>query len=381
MQNLDSYFIEKGFFNEEAGRSYLEAHCENRHVSLRMSGRLPHLGILHYKNDAVFGKGAWTPFTKACRGVIVDFKNKKILTKPFWKFFNLNEKHAPSTRDLEKKSGFYAIEKIDGSMVEAYYDEVTDGFYMSTKGSLDSEQGVWATTRFPEQLKDKKLITSHTLIFEMICKRYQIVIPYDKKGYPEGLYLIGVRENKSEKLFEPPEVQAFAKEYKLPTFKTYDYPTLQSIIDGTEKLSFMEEGYVIRFKGEETMVKIKSPAYLQAHRVVSSLTDKSILETLIAGREAFLKEDLAIVAEEYREEVQTTLSNYKRSSLEFRKKCYSLFGDLPKESRKTFALEVKKLPARFQPFLFQIFEGKDPALQQIYISFKKWGTYDDFRTI
>ena len=372
MQNLDAYFKDKGFFDPDLGRAILEAHADNHLVRLRMSERFPHLGILHYRDDVVFGKGAWTEFSKACRGVIVDFQNGKILAKPFRKFFNLGESHAPSLRDLEKQGSFSVMEKLDGSMIVTPYDEVTNSFFASTKGSIDSEQGVWATPRIPYSVRDKSLLQKYTLMWEMISKQYQIVIPYDKKGYEEGLYLIGVRENISEKLFTPDEVKAFAKEYKLNTFKTYDFPSIQSIVDSSKELPFSEEGYVIRFPEKETMVKVKSSEYLRVHRFVSNLSSKNILDILIAGQEAEIYDNLNMVPEEYRDDVEKTMKDYQRDALDFRKQCYKYFAEAPKDDRKTFALHVNsKIPGEYKGFLFKLFENKDPELPQIYSVFRK----------
>lgn len=385
MQNLDAYFIDKGFFlDEEMGPRLLSVHAENHLVRLRMSERFPHLGILHYRDDVVFGKGHWTAFSKACRGVIVDFKTKKIIAKPFKKFFNVGESHAPSMRELEgkMKKGATVMEKLDGSMILTPYDEVTNSFFASTKGSIDSEQGIWATSRIPESIKDKKLLQKYTLMWEMISKEYQIVIPYDKKGYEEGLYLLGVRENTSEKLFSPTEVQAFAKEYKLKTFKTYEFPSIQSILDNSKELPFSEEGYVIRFHDEELMVKVKSSEYLRVHRFVSNLSSKNILDILIAGQENEIYDNLFLVPEEYRDDVEKQMKDFQREALDFRKNCYTHFAtcmgairpdDMKVENwkRKAFAGEVLKVPQEYRGFLFKMYENKDPELPQIYTHFRK----------
>jgi len=369
MQNLNAYFIDHMFWDFP---KLLEAHAERNLVKLKQSKRFPHLSILHYSDEIIYSRATWTPFAKACRGVIIDRKNKKILAKPFSKFFNLGEKEAPSIKDLEKKSGYTVTEKLDGSMIIAYYDEETNKFYMSTKGDLDSEHGQYATPLFPPQLMDKKLITSHTLMFELICKKYQIVIPYDKKGYEEGLYLIGIRENTSEKLFSPKEVQAFAKEFGLRTYKTYDYPTLDSIVEGVKTLPFTEEGFVVRFDGDETMVKIKSPEYLRVHRFVSNLTSRNLLDIVIEGEEKNVLDNLYLVPEEYREDVRNAIEGYVKDAYIFRKECYDLFAKAPKGSRKEYALWVAhSTPTDYKKFLFNIFDNEPIELKDIYIHFRK----------
>jgi tRNA splicing ligase len=314
---------------------------------------------------------------------VIDFNTKKLLAKPFRKFFNLGESHAPSIQTLEKRGNFVVTEKLDGSMGISFYDETTDAFYVTTKGDIDSEQGAWATPQLPKSVQDKKLLQSHTLMWEIITPKYQIVIPYEKKGYEEGLYLIGVRERQSEKLFEPAEVQAFAKEYGLRTFKTYSFPSLEAIVENAKTLPFMEEGYVIRFLGDETMVKVKSAEYLRVHRFLSNLTDKNLLDILIAGEEANVYENLGMVPEEYRDHVDGTLKNYQKEALIFKNTCYKYFAEcmagirpddlkVDRWKRKAFAAEVQKQPEDYRGYLFRLLDGEDPKIQMIYQSFRKW---------
>ena len=369
MQNLDSYFKEHDLLESP---ELLEAHAERHLVKVAKSVKLPHLAILHYKDEVNFGKGKWTPFAKCCRGVIVDLQHKRILTKPFFKFWNLGQDQSPSIKALEKLPGFYITEKLDGSMGQTFFDEVTNGYYVSTKGSIDSEQGAWATTQLPEQLKDKKLVTTHTLMWEIISKQFRVVIPYDKKGYEDGLYLIGIRENHSQKLFMPDEVQAFAKEYKLKTFKTYDYFRLETVIEEAKRLPFMEEGFVLRFKGEpELLVKIKSPEYLRVHRFISQLEDKNLLDILIEGNEKDILDNMCLVPEEFRQDVEDTFKRYQKMAYEFRNECYEVFNKAPKEDRKTFALFVNTQEQKYKAFLFEIYDNVPIELRYIYQYFRK----------
>jgi hypothetical protein len=378
VQNLNSYFIEKGFFLE-GGQRLLEMHADNHLVRLRMGEKRPHLGILHYKDEVVFGKGQWTNFAKACRGVVVDFNQKKILSYPFKKFFNLFESHTISLAEAEKRTVAGVMEKLDGSMIEIFYDETTKQFVATTKGSLDSEQGQYASTIIPASVQSKSLVNKYTIMMELISPRYTIVVPYDKKaGYEEGLYLIGVREMISEKLFEPDEVQAFAKEYGLKTFKTYRFPTIQSIVDNAKTLPFMDEGYVVRFAGEELMVKIKGAEYLRVHRFLNSLSDKNLLDVMIAGLEENVMNNIGMVPEEYRDSVIETLEGYKKEAIMFRGSCYEWLSKVPnahssfRGDRKIAAVWIKgNVPKEYHKFIFNLLDGKDVELKQVYTMMRR----------
>lgn len=365
MKNLNSLFIEHNLFDRAALEEYAERHL----VRLRVSERLPHLGILHYAEEAIYGK-KWTDFTKACRGVVVDFNNKKLLSRPYDKFFNLGEPEAPPLRELEKKT-FSATEKLDGSMIILFWDDTTKQFVTTTKGSLDSEQGVYATMLIPTSVQDVTLVQEYTLMFELISPKYQIVVPYHKLNYEEGLYLIGVRHNKSEKVFSPTEVQTFAKQYGLKVYKTSAFPSLDAAVDNVKGLPFTEEGFVLVFEDGE-MVKIKGKEYLRVHRFVSNLSSKNILDILIAGQETEVYDNIGMVPEEYRDDVEKTMKDFQKEAIMFRNECYSLFADAPRVDRKTFALHVNsKVPGEYKSFLFKLFENRDPELPAIYSVFRK----------
>jgi|ERR1035437_4185710 RNA ligase len=336
-----------------------------------MSDRFPHLGILHYADDAVYGRGDWTDFTKACRGVVVDFENKKLLSHPYSKFFNLNEPEAPSIKELEKQKDFWSTEKLDGSMIILCWDEKTQQFFTTTKGSLDSEHGVYATSLIPASVKDVKLVQSHTLMFELISPKFQIVVPYHKIGYEEGLYLIGVRHNMSEKVFNPDEVKAFAKQYGLKVYKTVAFPSLQAVIDNVKDLPYTEEGFVLVFQNGD-MVKIKGQAYLKVHRFISTLSDKNLLDTMILGEDKEIEDNLGSVPEEYRQDVIDTFAKYRKEAVVFRSQCYELFAKCPRDDRKTFAQYViANVTGEHKKFMFQLFDSKDITLQQAYQVFRK----------
>lgn len=368
MKTLNSYFVEMGLFDEQT----LIGHCERHLVRIHQSPKFPHLRLLHYNEEAVYEK-KWTEFCKACRGVVVDLKNKKILTTPFFKFWNLTEAPGPSYAECQAFGEFTASEKLDGSMILVFWDQESQQVHATTKGSFDSEQGVWATqwarANFPESLLHPAKLTEYTLMFEMVQYSNKIVVDYAQRGYKEGLYLIGVRHNQSEKLFNYEEVQEFARFYQLMTMKTYPFSSLDAVVEHTKGLPWSEEGYVLRFKTNGTMVKVKGNEYLRVHRFISNLEDKNLLECLIAGQE---KEILSSCPEEYRNEVISAVENYRKQALELQAEVYTLFAQAPKETRKDFALWVKSqvAPDR-QKYLFTLMDQKPLELVTFYQSFLK----------
>lgn len=372
IKDLKAYFTEYGLYDADR----LGRHCAENLVRMGRSARLPHLGLLHYMDEAVYGK-EWSEFALSCRGLVVDFQSRRLLAIPFFKFFNLGEKMAPSLEALSALGRFAATEKLDGSLGIAFFDPISGLARVTTRGSLDSEHGQWATARFPEQLKDEKLLTDYTLMFEILSSRFQIVVNYREKGYAEGLYLVGIRENATQRLLDSAEVVAFARDRGLPTFKTYPFATLDDVLADAKSLPYSEEGYVLRFESpDEVMVKVKSPEYLRIHRFVSNLDEKNLLEILIAGQERGILENLGAIPEEYRDEIVKTFSKFEGLAVGFLESCREHFGRAPKSDRKTFAVWVQNdVPGDLRPFLFRMMDGKTPTRIEVYQYFHREKRY------
>lgn len=364
MQNLNSYFLSQGLFDTQL----LKEHCDRHFVKYITSPRLPHLVQLHYSDECQF-ESLWDSFNTRCRGTVVDLKNKKILNYPFDKFFNIEQKGAPSYDELVKLGPFVTTEKLDGTMIVLVYDRETNQYLTFSKGSLDNEFGTFANQFVPESLKDSKLLEEYSLVFELIWYENKVVIDYSQKGVEQGLVLTGVRHNKSEKLLSVKETQGFADKHSLRTFKTYFFNGVDQVVTNVKELPFSEEGYVLRWDEEELLLKVKSPAYLAVHRFLSGLNDKNLLELLIEGKD---KEALDTCPEEYRNEVISALENYRKAALELRSQVYTLFAQAPKETRKEFALWVKSnVQSDLQKYLFTLIDQKPLELVAFYRSFHR----------
>jgi RNA ligase len=374
MKKINSYFVEHDLFNKDK----LLHQCQRDGVYARQCSYLSHIWILHYKDEVQFKK-LWTYFNTRCRGLIVDLQNKKLLAIPYFKFFTLGQKEIPPYEELVKLGAFEVSEKLDGSMANLFYDNVTNNIYVSTKGSADSEHSLWATQwardNFPASLKDPKLLRDYTLMFELVSNKFRIVVDYEKRGYKEGLYLIGVRHNISQNLFSYKEVQDFAKQHNLMTLKTYEFDTLDSLIDNVKQLPFSEEGYVIRFISNGLMVKIKGNEYLRVHRFISQLDDKHLLECMANGTD---KDLINLAPEEYIAEVEQTIEKYRLKALDVQTVCYGWFADAPKESRKDFAFYIKEhVLSKYHRFLWDLLDSRVFDLKKIYQWFLQTKQYGD----
>ena len=336
----------------------LKIHAQQHSVYVIQSVRIPDVVMLHYM-DAVQYDNLWTSFNRMCRGLILDLKNHKVLAYPFDKFFNLGQMPETNYEALSTLGGFETSEKLDGSMIIGFINPNDNKLTFTTKGSFDSEHGAYAN-QLPltsQQQQDIYSYTLHgTLMFELITKHFQIVVDYKKKGYEEGLYLIGYRYDISGKLASFTDLAEIATSLNLPTFKQFEFNGLDQLIALAQDLPVLDEGYVLRFPND-LLVKVKGTAYLAAHRFISHLSDRNILEAVSDGT----ADNLAGLApEEYKQDVLDKIAHFKKRVVELEETCYNYYEQIPKGlSRKDFAEQVNKnVSNTFKGFMFHLFDGK-----------------------
>src|SRR5205085_2436932 len=91
--------------------------------------------VIYNYTEACQYAGAWTPVTLACRGLIVAESTGAVLARPYPKFFNHDQAHAPALR-LDAPAA--VTDKADGSLGILYRDG--DTLAVATRGSFASDQ-------------------------------------------------------------------------------------------------------------------------------------------------------------------------------------------------------------------------------------------------
>jgi len=332
--------------------------AQHNSVYVIQSPKFPDVVMLHYM-DAVQYDNLWTVFNRMCRGLILDLKNRCVLAHPFDKFFNLGQMPETNYDTLVALGEFSTSEKLDGSLVIAFTDPNTNKITFTTKGSLDSPHGQYVNQLVLSKqfyINAERYMATGTLVFELVANRFQIVVDYSKKGYKEGLYLIGYRDHLSNKLVSFDEVDKIAGMLGVSTFKQYSFNSLNALIDTAKDLPVFEEGFVLRFK-DDLMVKVKGSAYLVAHRFISHLSDRNILAAVADGTANELS---ALAPDEYKQDVIDKINYFNKHVVELEVTCYNLFSSAPKDGlRKDFAAWVfANVPTHFKGCMFQLYEQK-----------------------
>jgi len=313
--------------------------------------------LLSYTAQAMLA-GRWNWFERVARGLVFERSTGRLLARPFDKFFNYGEGGR-----LPYGNPLRAWEKIDGSLGILYRHG--DQWRITTRGSLYSEQGEWATRWFAKHCDASAVPADTTLLFEIIYPDNRIVVDYG--GY-EGLYLIGGRNFASPDLhyhLGDWELVAIARELgeqvRMPQVRTG--ATVDEILSLLPELTANQEGFVCEFLNGQRF-KFKGAAYLAAHRVLNGLTFKRVLEAHEAGvieqMRAVVPEELWETAAGWIEEIEATIDNVVDTIEGLYE---TAIGQIditlePREHRKQFALWVNEYAAEYAPYLFARATGR-----------------------
>lgn len=246
--------------------------------------------IATYTNKAVITR-AWNEVTRQCRGLIWNHETGEVLARPFRKFFNMGEgSYAP---DPDWSNPFRIYDKADGSL-GILYPLTGGGHAIATKGSFASEQAIHATKVWKSRYEGKWAPRgSQTALFEIIYPENRIVVDY---GEQDDLILLGGVEIGTGMSYGPDLVWHWPgpviKEF-VPDDEGLHGPDMLWIRDRPNA-----EGLVIHFLTGDYRLKVKQQDYIEKHRVVTNLSEKTLWVWLGKSPE-HLREMISTLPEEH----------------------------------------------------------------------------------
>lgn len=231
------------------------------------------------------------PELMECRGIKFD-KYGKILARPFRKFFNYGERGC----DLPAHRPHVITEKLDGSMIHPVKLE-RRLFFHTRKGHTDvakqAERYVLSSPQHNYQRFCLRMIRDGwTPIFEYTGPNNRIVLRYEE----EAMTLIAMRHTVDGTLYPYPEMFSLAAAYNIPVVKKVDIAldgNVDAFVKHTREL-IDAEGYVIYFE-DGYMVKIKAEDYVLKHRALDDLGSKKKVMALCC--QGFMDDVLPILSE------------------------------------------------------------------------------------
>lgn len=293
------------------------------------------LYILNYTAKAQY-EGFWNEHTEACRGLIVDSFGS-IRARCFKKFFNYEEVKSAVSKRLSQGLSFTIQEKLDGSLGILYW--IKDKPFIATRGSFDSDQAIVATEILHSR-DTSSLDKSITYLFEIIYPENRICVNYGNK---KDLIFLSAFETKSGQEVNP----------LVPFLCAKNYSELGNDFSSIQKLNWdNKEGFVVKFE-DGFRFKIKFEEYKRLHRIVFSISTKSIWESLRTGNEI----DINNIPDEVYDWIRKESTNIKDSYLDVERKAQKTFLEIKNLPRKDFANFALK--HYYSSILFKMLDKKE----------------------
>ncbi|ELR12940.1 uncharacterized protein ACA1_096000 [Acanthamoeba castellanii str. Neff] len=201
---------------------------------------------------------------RECRGIIFSHATGKVLSRRFHKFFNVNETEEVEAGKINLNRPFIILEKLDGSMVFATKNGVTDTSKLVESYVARSDIPY---LEYSARWVDK----GYSPIYEWCSQKSRVVLDYPE----DTLTLISVRHVHTGDYVPFFEMQKHARHHGIPvvTCRTAEEVGVGSI---TEFEQFQKtirekniglEGFVIRFENGE-MYKIKTAWYCDLNKTL-----------------------------------------------------------------------------------------------------------------
>jgi RNA ligase len=225
------------------------------------------------------------PVTEECRGLVLAKDGWRVLSYPFRKFYNHGEAFA---QDIDWATAT-AEEKLDGSMIQVYYDWHDGRWYAGTTGTANGE----ADTEDPDRdfnalfwsvltdFQRSTLVPGLTYVFELCTPWNKVVVRHNESF----VRLLMIRELKTLRELPTATVDDIAGHMMVARPKKYGRADLSDFVRRASELPFDDEGFIV-VDAHMRRLKIKSAAYVRAHRLNdngSSGSPKNMVEIIMLG--------------------------------------------------------------------------------------------------
>jgi hypothetical protein len=325
-----------------------------------------------------------------CRGLILENNTWNVMSLAFRKFFNAEEGHAAKIDWFTAK----ILEKIDGSLIQVYWDWVVEKWCVGTTGTAEGEGDVNGGSRTFADLFwmaaglsakegidyfSAKLAKGACYVFELTTPFNIVVVPHSVSS----ITLLTVRKMSDLTEFDYMTTKCLGEQFLyVPVVKAFDLnvkdvATLKKTFDG---MPFSEEGYVV-VDANFNRVKVKNPAYVAAHHLKSSLAEYKIM-AIVKTNEV---DEFIASFPERRDEILKLKASYfsLKTKLEATWEILKLRKpkNITKEESKRYATEVFKVCDEqgvkgFTGLYFSLKDGKVSSVNDYLLDYNEKHLYE-----
>ena len=246
-----------------------------------------------------------------CRGLILEKDTWNVMSLAFRKFFNAQEGNA---HKIDWNTA-HVLEKLDGTLIQVYWDKHNDKWFAGTTGTAEGEgevnnkMGTTFNDLFWDTIKSKYGVDSSNFK-SGYCYVFELTTPYNIVVKPHGessATLLTVRnlETLLEETYD--SLLDIGNALNLPVVKSYDLNAkdVGALLRTFEGMPWSEEGYVV-VDANFNRIKIKNPAYLAVHHLKGKTAEHNIL-TIVKTNEI---EEFASTFPERKEELYRLKESY-----------------------------------------------------------------------
>lgn len=252
---------------------------DNENFSINRKGDDLHGYVVvdYILNTPELFKNEWE---KECRGIIFDAITGVVLSRPYHKFFNVNERpESVLGYDYILDANHVVLEKLDGSMIRCF--KVGDRWIWGSKAGetfLTPQIEEFVKTHPSYQnLVEMESNSDYTYIWEWCSRKNRIVVDHPT----DRLVLTAIRHNVTGEYISYSTMQYIGKEYGVEVVKEMKF----HVDDVKLLLDENFEGIVVRFN-DGRMVKVKTDKYVRYHRAKDAITREKNVIAILVNNEA-----------------------------------------------------------------------------------------------
>ena len=217
-----------------------------------------------------------------CRGIILEKGTWKVMSLAFRKFFNSEEGNAAK---IDWNTA-HVLEKLDGTMIQVYWDWHANKWFAATTGTAEGEgevnnkNGTTFNDLFWDTLNNKYTFNECLLNKDLIYV-FELTTPYNIVVKPHGessATVLTIRNRETLVELSGKDLEMAAISIGVPLVKSFDInaKNVGHLLKTFEGMPWSEEGYVVR-DGNDNRVKVKNPAYVAVHHLKGKTAEHNIL--------------------------------------------------------------------------------------------------------
>lgn len=326
------------------------------------------------------------PEMQDCRGLVLELNTWKVMCLSFRKFFNSEEGNAHKI-DWDTA---HVLEKLDGSMIQVYWDWNKNTWFAATSGTAEGEGEVnnkFGTTfndLFWGTIRDKYPTFRIEWLDKKCCYVFELTTPYNIVVKPHGessVTLLTARNLETLEEASREELLVCGKVLHLPVVKSFDLNkgNVGAILRSLENMPWSEEGYVV-VDGKFNRVKIKNPAYVAVHHLKGKVAEHNIL-VIVKSNEI---EEFVSTFPDRKEELYKLKENYDKLIVDLTVVWDELQAFRPKNimpiEKKKYAQAVFEICGKhnikaFTNLYFGLNEGKVASIENYMVDYDDKALY------